>query len=224
MADKKQTETEKQNGMKRLYNASWVKPAALAALVLALIGSGVGFYLLRPQATPPPAPTPTNNSTGTEHVIKEPTGELEAAINIFINENEIATAAQLVDVNLAANARDVVWFYTDNPVLQQLYANFERTTPSSTPWMMPDPGSTARQVAVMNGNFDCTEIATTELATAIAGITEHATYLCVVAVPPEYGKFSGYLAVWMSRVPSADEQGRLIERMRGFSAQIGAIQ
>lgn len=225
MADKKQAETTKQSGIKGLYNASWVKPAALITLILAIIGSGVGFYLLRQQAAQPPAPAPANNANiGTEHVIKEPTGELEGAINIFINENEIATAAQLVDVNLAANARDVVWFYTDNPALQQLYANFERTTPGTTPWMMPDPGSTARQVAVMNGNFDCVAIANTELATAIAGITDYASYLCVVAVPPEYGRFSGYLAIWMSRVPSADEQGRLIERMRGFSAQIGAIQ
>lgn len=212
-----------QSGLRRLYSASWVTPAALVALALVVAGSGFWFYRLRQPEVQPAAPAPANNP-GTEHVVKELTGELEATMNVFVNENELTTALQLVDVNLAANTRRIVWFYTDSAALQQLIDNFERTKPGTTPWMTPDPANNARQLNVMNGNADCIEIAKTRLATTVVGITEHVVYVCIVAVPPEHGRFSGYLAIWMSRVPSADEQSRLIERMRGFSAQIASAQ
>lgn len=225
MVDKNQTEAIKQSGLKRLYNASWVTPAVLIALALVIIGGGVGFYLLRQQTSQAPqAPPATTNSIGVEHVIKEPTGELEAAMNIFVNENELATALQLVDVNLAANIRRIIWFYSDSAGLNQVIDNFERTKPGTTPWMTPDPVNNTRQLSVMNGNAECEEIVKTRLATTIIGVTDYVSYFCVIAVPPEHGRFSGYLAIWMPRIPSADEQSRLIERLRTLSAQIGAVQ
>lgn len=225
MADRKQDELRKQGGLRRLYNAPWVTPAALVALALVIAGSGFWFYRLRQQAVQAPqAPPPTMPNVGAEHVIKEPTGELEAAMDVFVNENELAMALQLVDVNLAANTRRIIWFYTDSPGLQQVIDNFERTKPGTTPWMTPDPVNNTRQLSVMNGNAECEEIVKTRLATTIIGVTDYVSYFCVIAVPPEHGRFSGYLAIWMPRIPSADEQSRLIERLRTLSAQIAAAQ
>lgn len=165
----------------------------------------------------PPAPNPRVPA----EVLKPPGPEMEANIKVFVNDNPLVVSFELVDVDLMANTRKVVWFYSDDVALTRMH---DQSNIGTTPWMTGDQENISRQQSVINGNYNCVAIDKTRLPLSIPGVLDHARHICIVGVPPEFGKFSGYAATWLTREPTEDELARLIERMRSISAQLGAAQ
>lgn len=191
---------------------------SLYALMIAAV---VGLSACDRTETPqPPAPTPRVPA----EVLKPPGPDVEASIKVFVNDNPLVVAFELVDVDLMANTRKIVWLYSDDVVLARVYEEFERSKIGTTPWMAGDQEQITRQQSVINGNYNCIAIDKTRLALSFPTILDHAKHVCVVGVPPEFGKFSGYAATWLIREPTEDELSRLVERMRSISAQLGAAQ
>jgi hypothetical protein len=195
---------------------------ALGALLLLAIGTAGYFFYRNAQKPAAQVSPPTAGSN--EGILKPPKPETAAAMKIYVNENDLVTFIELVDVNLMANTRQVVWFYSDNVPLMTAYQGTARGQSNSTPWMAGDQDTINRQISVVNGNYSCVDITKTQIPSYLPTVIEYAKHLCVVAVPPDYGKFSGYLSVWLARPPNEDETGKIVERLRSLSARIGAEQ
>lgn len=185
-----------------------------------LITAAIGLSACK-RNEPAPAPVPPKVPA---EVLKVPSPEIEANIKVFVNDNPLVVSFELVDVDLKANTRKIIWFYSDDVVLTRIHDEFERSKIGTTPWMTGDQENINRQQSVINGNYNCIAIEKTRLQLSFPTILEHAKHVCVVGVPPEIGKFSGYAATWLTREPTEEEIVRLIERMRSISAQLGAAQ
>jgi len=184
-------------------------------LLLTLVGTLVFFSFKSSPQKPQSVEIHSQNS-----VIAAPVGELAASMQIYINEQDLVTAFELVDVDLTRNTRSVVWFYADTFELTQIYKKYESTKVGDTPWLFGDKALIERNLSIINGSYNCVPITDTPLPRLMPGVDQYTKHLCVVAVPPDYGKFSGYLSAWLTRTPTNEEIYRLVKRMREFSAKI----
>ena len=191
-------------------------PAA-GAVIVALLG--VIGYLVYDQNQPEPD-LPASQTIQQDTVLKGPGGELGASIQVYVNEQDLVAFIELIDVDLTRNTRKVVWAYADNQELAQIYKKFEATKVGDTPWLSANPEQNKRQLSIINGAYSCVAVTDTPLPKLMPGMEQQIKYVCVVAVPPDYGKFSGYLSAWLTRVPTDEEVHRVVERMRGFSSRI----
>ena len=206
--------------MKKVY----ILAAAAAAAVVVIILLGVIGYLFYARKSEPTAPSPTTPAAQMaaqqDTALKGPGGELGATMQVYVNEQELVGFMELVDVSLTRNTRKVMWAYADNPALDQIYKAFESTKAGDTPWLSEDPATNKLQLSIINGAYACIPIGDTALPRRRPGIDEFIKFICVVAVPPDYGKFSGYLSAGLTRVPTQEEIYRVVERMRGFASRI----
>ena len=192
----------------------------LLALIVFLIASQLGVigYLVYSNRTPDVKPVAQIAAVNT--VLKRPGEELAATMQVYVNENPLVTALQLVDIDLTRNTRQVVWFYSDNAGLTRIYEDFERTKTGPSPWLIGGGIDVQRQLSIINGAYYCSDIAQTPLPKRMIGIEQYVKHICVVAVPPDYGKFSGYMSAWLTNEPTPDEIQKLIDRLRSFSSRI----
>jgi hypothetical protein len=173
---------------------------------------------------PTPAPTPPPVVHVPADELKQPTPELASSMKLFVNESDLVSFIEITDVNLTANTRHVVWWYSDTPYLFQAFENFERTKPGKTAWLAGNKETVDRQLTILSTPYQCQAIKDTRLPIQIPTVLEYVTDLCVVPVPPEAGKFSGYIAVWMKREPTKAELSSLITTLQGFSRRHAAGQ
>lgn len=190
---------------------SKTKKMLLLACIVALTGC--------PKAPPaPPAPTVPSD------VLKAPNPQIEAAMKLYTNENDLIVAFQIVDVDFPRNTRKIKWIYSDLLHLSAAINNYEANKIGDTRWFTGESENDTNQISVINGNYNCVPIEKTRIHTIIANIADFVKHVCVIGIPPEYGKFSGYMAVWLKREPTPDELPKLITRMREFSTALAAAQ
>ena len=190
-----------------------MKAIILTVFLLALAGCN------KEPAPPTPAPPPTVTED-----LKQPTQELAASMKLFANNDELVSFIEIVGVSLTANTRQVVWYYSDSPPLQQAFENFERTKPGKTAWLIGSKEFIDKQLSILKQPYSCVAIADTRLPVQVPTVLQYVTHLCVVPVRPEPDKFSGYFSVWLTRAPTPSELSNLIAQLQTFSKQYEADQ
>ena len=190
---------------------------ASGVVIASLIGV-IGYLLYDENKQPAQLPAVQNSQQ--DSVLQGPGDELGASMQVYVNEQDLVAFMEIVDVDLTRNSRKVVWAYADTPGLDRIYRTFESTKVGPTPWLSADPTQNTRQLSIINGAYSCVPLENTPLPKLMPGMLEYVKYVCVVAVPPDYGKFSGYLSAWLTRVPTDEEIHRVVERMRGFASRI----
>lgn len=191
---------------------------SIAAGIIAVLLAVIGYLIYDDNRQT--LPLPASQTKEPDTVLKGPAGELGASMQVYINEQDLVAFMELVDVDLTRNTRKIVWHYSDNPDIERVYRSFEASKVGDTPWLSASPEQNARQLSIINGAYSCVPIGSTPLPARFPGVDQTIKFVCVVAVPPDYGKFSGYLSAWLTRVPTDEEISRIVERLRGFSSRI----
>lgn len=203
----------------KLYSQLTLKHTLLWALLMACSLAGwIGYTHADDLYLAVMGPARTASS---KNIVPAPSGKLLKELKTFVDNSNTLLAISVVDVDLMRNTRNTVWFYSANPTMTAAFERFQRQKVGDTAWFNADKEQDTRNVALIHGGAYCLE--TPKISTFKAQLPEFyklTAMNCVVAVPPTYGEFSGYLSFWFHAVLTEEEQARAIATMRDFSSRI----
>lgn len=154
-------------------------------------------------------------------IVPIPTGTLRADMIRFVDDNPEITGIQVVDVDLALNTRETIWYYSDDAALTKMFESFLNTKIGPTPWLSGTPDFISLTLSsAVNSVPLCVPIVSTPLAKRVPGIENLVADVCVSPIPPPYASFSGYVSAWVKRTLSDEEKQQLVQQMRIFSSKL----
>lgn len=154
-------------------------------------------------------------------IIPAPEGRLRDDMVEFVDLNPYVAGLQVVDVDLAANTRTTVWYYSDSADLTRAFDQYQKSKTGPAPWITGSRDLIAMSLAsAVNSASVCLALKDTPLARRVPGMDRYVSDLCTTPVPPPYGPFSGYISAWLTRPFDIDEQQELVNRLRIFSARL----
>lgn len=122
-------------------------------------------------------------------------------IDDTVIRSPLIVGARVVSANLKVNQRAQVYYYTDDPVVQSQWDQYIRERGNTQAIFSSDQVNNLQMVAVINGEFACSEFKDSLIGKVMPSLEGHIKYSCRVGIPPYYGDFSGYLVFWLKDAP-----------------------
>ncbi len=117
---------------------------------------------------------------------------------VTLTDRQFIGAVVLVDVDLKKNQQTTKFVYVkDRSIRDEVVPIVEART--SQPFFDRDQKNTSQMVAMLNNEFQCVSAANTTTSKYVPGFEKSFSSVCRVAVPPFFGAFTGYLAVWTTK-------------------------
>lgn len=140
-------------------------------------------------------------------------------INKAVDKSDVIIAVQVVLVDFPRNVRVVAYSYTDNARLDNVYKVAESHSVAEIPLFNANEKNNKRMVDLINGEFVCLPFADTIGSSAFPDARNYISTTCSNGIPPYYGRFSGYINIYLSRLPTTDE----VDLIRALSKRLSAL-
>lgn len=118
---------------------------------------------------------------------------------------DLIAGIQIVDVNFKKNTRDTTYFAFNDVDLKKAYEHFSANKISDVPLFTENEVNNQRLINLINGDFVCYEFHDTPAYKLYLPFPKNITYICSISIPPYYGRFSGYMNVYLTRKPENDD-------------------
>lgn len=193
---------------------TWEKLAQIAVLLFMLFVFYIG-YQFRESAY---ASIKMGALTETDYVIViELTSETKIKITETVSKFPTMIAGiQVVNINFKKNTRTASYSFISEPLLKQAIDDFQNSSIADTPIFNDNQTNNRRVVSLINGKFICTPYSDTVAVKTYAKASSVVTHICSVSIPPHYGKFSGYLNIYIKHKPDGIE----IEMLRQLATEL----
>lgn len=138
-----------------------------------------------------------------------------------VDRSSLIVGIQVLIVDFQKNIRTVVYTYTDDKSLFDLYLNFSQSNVTQDiPLFTNDVSNNKRIVDLINGEFVCGEYTDSPGARYLPESKTYIRALCSNGIPPFYGKFTGIVTVYLKQMPTDDEVTQLRSLTTKWSALI----
>lgn len=127
---------------------------------------------------------------------------LQRQLTEAVTESSTVVGVTVHTVNLKINEKRLVFHYFEEPGLTQLFDNLIKSTGTSGSMFDSDQQNNLQMVSVVNGEFTCAKIESTQIYRTTSDVAQHAKTLCRISTPPFYGSFSGYVTFWIKQPPT----------------------
>jgi hypothetical protein len=127
---------------------------------------------------------------------------------------------QVVNVNFKKNTQSTSYFAISDDILRYSYQQSLLSNISDTPLFTDVEVNNQRIIDLINGEFICYEYRSTPAIKAFPGASESIPTICSISIPPYYGRFSGYMNVYLVKKPTSDEIGLIRQIARDISLRI----
>jgi len=141
--------------------------------------------------------------------IPNPSEETKKALMKYADTHDYVLGLNVVKVDFRLNTRDSTFHYFTEKDAEEGWQQFLTQHGSVVPLFGQDESANQRMVNMMNGQFNCTKIGVTPAGKLIPGLTERATDLCLVPIPPGFGDFVGFITIYLKRSPSGIEVSQI---------------
>lgn len=150
-------------------------------------------------------------------IVIELTKETKARLNDTVTRlPNLVAGVQIINVNFKKNSRSTSYSFVTEPVLKVSMYEYEQSLVTATPLFNTNEINNKRIVDLVNGEFICTPFKETLGAKIYPKAINTVTTICSVSIPPHYGKFSGYMNIYLKRVPDLTE----IDMIRQLSFEL----
>lgn len=201
---------------KFLNQLTWVKLTQLAALVF-ILGIVYAVYLAREPISDALSQTKISNTAPTVTKLSKKTGDkLAAAVDRYEN----IVAIQVVIVDFQKNTRRIVYTYSDDKNLNDLYNAAGVVGDTILPLFNGDSSNNQRLVELINGEFICTPFADTTGFKILPAAGKFIATSCSAGIPPYYGQFIGAVTVYLKHSPKPEELDQLRIMVKSMSSMI----
>ena len=132
---------------------------------------------------------------------------IQMAIDSYVNRSQNVAAIQVVKVDLQKNVRYIIYTSLKDPVAKKLYVKFiSDNITIEVPVFTKNTTHNSRMLSVINHEFLCYPFVDTVSYEMVPEMGKYATTVCSTTVPVESGKFSGFVAVFLSKEPTETEK------------------
>lgn len=127
---------------------------------------------------------------------------------------------QVVNVDFKKNNRSTAYFAFSDINLKTSFANFQASKIAETPLFTDNEINNQRIIDLINGEFICNDFKDTQSIKAYPRAGDTIPTICAISIPPYYGRFSGYMNIYLIKKPSADEISVIRQLSRDISLRI----
>ncbi len=127
---------------------------------------------------------------------------------------------QVVNVNFKKNTRNTAHFASSNAVLKSDYEEFQKRKIADTSLFNSSEINNQKVINLINGEFVCNDFKDTVGAKIMPKSQDVVATVCSISIPPFYGRFSGYLNIYLTKKPTPEELNLIRQVARDLSLRI----
>jgi hypothetical protein len=135
--------------------------------------------------------------------------ETRRQVDAKVKADKSIIGIAVMSADLRSNEAKSVYFSGDDPTLIALDRIAREAGNNSVPMFTSDEKHNAATIHLINGQFTCQKIQDTLIAKIYPDLSMSTKALCKSSIPSYYGYFSGYVAVFMTIVPSQEQEEQL---------------
>lgn len=130
---------------------------------------------------------------------KETTDYVDVTVG---KSKELIAGVQILSVDFRKNTRYTSYFAISDEVLRISYKNFVDNKVAPTPLFTDNESNNQRVINLINGEFVCRPLGDTMAGVLFKGSDKSVNTMCSISIPPYYGRFSGYMNIFLKRAPT----------------------
>ncbi len=127
---------------------------------------------------------------------------------------------QVINVNFKKNTRSTSYFSIGDPILKKSYEHFSSVKLTDTPLFTDVETNNQRIIDLINGEFVCYDYKNTPAIKIFPEAQQSVQVICSISIPPYYGRFSGYMNVYLTKKPTPEEVSIVRQIARDMSLHI----
>jgi hypothetical protein len=133
---------------------------------------------------------------------------------------DLIAGFQVISVNFKKNSRVQTYFYGNDPILKKDVDVYVEHKIADNTMFTDSEINNQRLVNLINGDFVCYDFKDTPGVKFYLNSVKVVTTVCSISIPPYYGRFSGYLNMYLLRKPNADDLTLIKQLERDISLKI----
>lgn len=133
---------------------------------------------------------------------------------------DIIGGIQVVNVNFKKNSRSAAYFAISDNALREAYFNFESKRTAPTQLFTTNEVINQKLINLINGEFVCNDFKDTHAMKTMPGAANSIYMVCALSIPPYYGRFSGYINIYLTKKPTEDDLATIRQVSRDISFHI----
>lgn len=126
----------------------------------------------------------------------------------------------VTNVNFKKNTRSTAYFAIVDPALKTAYSIFQSNKISDTVLFNDNEINNQRIINLINGEFICNDFKDTIAAKSMPMAIPAISTVCSISIPPYYGRFSGYMSIFLIKKPTVEELTLIRQVSRDISLRI----
>ena len=200
-----------------LRELSWTKIAQVAVFCLIIVAFTVlwasreGIYQSISVGS-----IPTNKMFETIYMSSRSIEETKQALNKL--DHTGAIGIQIINVDFRKNIRTQAFFASNNDKFKKSVDDYLALMGGTgTSIFTNNEVNNKRIIDLLNGNFICTPYEDTLAPLIYQGTLAYVKYVCSVPIPPYYGKFTGYVNVYLTEKPTDTKIAAIRQSMSELS-------
>lgn len=156
------------------------------------------------------APLIINLSNGTKSY-------MDGALN---KSKDLVAGIQIVNVNFKKNTRNTSYFFLNDPLLKTTFDAFQASKVADIPLFTDSEINNQRLINLINGDFICNDYKDTPAGKFMSAAAKNIPQVCAISIPPYYGRFSGFMNIYLLRKPDSEDLVFIRQIARDLSLKI----
>lgn len=197
---------------------SWRK---IIQSVIALLILGVAYGFWENRVTIYNSINVTAQVTTEEPLVIVLSSTTQQMLETTVNKGKGSIAGiQIVSVDFKKNSRVTSYFSISDETLKREFTKFLENRVSATPLFTGNEKNNQRMIDLINGEFSCSPFKDTIAQSLMPRVGDTISSICSISIPPYYGRFSGYMNVYLYKEPSVADMSFTRQLIRDLSLKV----
>lgn len=133
---------------------------------------------------------------------------------------DLIVGIQVMNVDFKKNTRSTSYFSFGNTILKESVKDYELASISDIPLFTDKESNNQMVVNLINGEFVCRDFSDTIEHKTFFGASRIVKSVCSISIPPFYGRFTGYMNIYLTKIPTQDEVIFIRQLARDMSLRV----
>lgn len=134
--------------------------------------------------------------------------------------NDLIVGIQITSVNFKRNIRSSAYMTSSDKELKDGYEKYNQTRVTDVPLFTDNEISNQRIIHLINGDFVCYNYRDTPASRLYVLSPRNITTVCSISIPPYYGRFIGYMNLYLTRNPASEDMTVVRQFARDLSLRV----
>lgn len=132
----------------------------------------------------------------------------------------LVAGVQILNVDFKKNSTSTAYFAFSSEDMKRAYTTFEGSKLADNPLFSGNEIENQKIINLINGEFVCTEFKENTTGLLFPTLTDKIETVCAISIPPYYGRFSGFMNIYLYTHPSTEEVALIRQVSRDISLKI----